>query len=173
MLMREVSTDTVLTLPRQGNPDKLDQIPLKKGTEIVMDYISLGYDEQSFPDSDKFDPFRWAKSSRRTTADDDSLERARKNEAPIPTNTAAASTLEGFVGFSFGPRTCLGHKFAKVEAVAFLTCLLKEWRVEVYLKEGETREEWRARMMDPKIQIALAVGKVPLRLVRREKRGGT
>ena len=170
MLMREVSADTVLTLPRQDDPNKVDQIPLKKGTEIVMDYISLGYDEQSFPDSDKFDPFRWGKSAKRSASDNETLERARKNEAPIPATSAAASTLDGFVGFSFGPRTCLGHKFAKVEAVAFLTRLLKEWRIEVYLKEGETREEWRKRMMDPKIQIALAVGTVPLKLVRREKR---
>ena len=134
-----------------------------------MDYISLGYDEDSFPDSDTFNPFHWVKSAKRTSPDDETLERVCRNEAPIPTNTAAASTLEGLVGFSFGPRTCLGHDSAK-EDVAFLTCLIKEWRVEVYLKEGETCEQWRTRMMYPKIRIALAVGEVPLRLVRKERK---
>lgn len=173
MLMREVIEDTVLALPRQNDERKVDKVPLRKGTEVVMDYISLGYDEDSFPDSDAFNPSRWTKSVKRSAPDTDALERARKNEAPIPISTSAASTLDGFLGFSFGPRTCLGHKFAKVEAVAFLTRLLKEWRVEVYLKDGETREQWRTRMMDPKIQIALAVEKVPLKLVRREKKGHT
>jgi len=49
------------------------------------------------------------------------------------------SVLDAFAGFSFGPRTCLGHKFAKVEAVCFLTLLLRDWRVETALEPGETR----------------------------------
>ena len=82
----------------------------------------------------------------------------------------SASALDGFMGFSFGPRTCLGHKFAKIEAVAFLTCLLREWRVEVEpssMLPGETSEEWRARVLKPKFGMALLLKEVPLRFVRR------
>ena len=71
------------------------------------------------------------------------------------------------MGFSWGPRTCLGHKFAKVEAVAFLTMILREWRVEVDLK-GESKESWRERVLAPKFGGALMFGEVPLKLVRRK-----
>ena len=78
-----------------------------------------------------------------------------------------ATTFEGFMGFSWGPRTCLGHKFAKVEAVAFLTMILRDWRVVVDLK-GETTESWRKRVLAPGFGGALLIGKVPLKLVRRK-----
>ena len=79
------------------------------------------------------------------------------------------SSMDGFIGFSFGARTCLGHKFAKVEAVCFLTNLLREWRVEVILEKGETMEMWKERVLTPKFIFTLSFGEVPMRLVRREK----
>lgn len=168
MLMREVLSDTVLTIPRRDDPNVLDSVPLRKGAEVVLDFISVGYDEETFPNSDAFNPFRWTRNSSRPNPswDEEAQKRASKNEAPIPSTSVSASTLEGFIGFSFGPRTCLGHKFAKVEAVAFLTLLLREWRVEVYLGDM-SKEEWKKKNMDPKIQIALAIGEVPVRLVKR------
>ena len=89
-------------------------------------------------------------------------------EAPEPTSASAVSSLDGFIGFSFGPRTCLGHKFAKVEAVCFLTNLLREWKVEIALKEGETVEEWKERVLVPRFVVTLTLGDVPVKLVRRE-----
>ena len=88
-------------------------------------------------------------------------------EAPEPTSASAVSSLDGFIGFSFGPRTCLGHKFAKVEAVCFLTNLLREWKVEVVLRDGETIEGWKERILTPQFGVTLTLGQVPVRLVRR------
>ena len=79
-----------------------------------------------------------------------------------------ANSLDGFIGFSIGPRTCIGHKFAKVEAVAFLTLLLREWRVEPILRSGETDSEWRERVLTPKIGMTLGFDSVPLRFYKRE-----
>ena len=83
------------------------------------------------------------------------------------TGSSPLTTLEGFLGFSYGPRTCLGHKFAKVEAVAFLTMVLRQWRVDIDLK-GESREAWKRRVFNPSFTVALSLGEVPLKLVRRE-----
>lgn len=78
-----------------------------------------------------------------------------------------ASTFEGFTGFALGPRACLGAKFARVEAVCFLTLLLRDWRVEPVLRVGETKEQWRARVLKPSFGQALLLGEIPVRLFRR------
>ncbi len=83
--------------------------------------------------------------------------------------SASANTMDGFMGFSIGPRTCLGHKFAKIEAVAFLTHLLREWRVEPALDDGEDVAQWKVRMFEPSFGLTLALKDVPLRFVRRRQ----
>lgn len=79
------------------------------------------------------------------------------------------SDSELFSAFSIGPRACIGRKFATTEAVAFLTMLLRDWKVEPLLKEGETKEAWGHRVLDAKIAVTLGVKDVPLRFSRREK----
>ena len=106
-----------------------------------------------FSDPYKFDPFRWTSSSNHF-----------KDNFDTPSD---------ILSFSIGPRSCLGRKFASVEAVAFLTNILREWKVEVMgLRDGETKEMWRERVMDrPKMAIELTFGdeegRVPLRIVKR------
>ena len=76
--------------------------------------------------------------------------------------------MNGFIGFSIGPRTCVGNKFAKVEAVAFLTHLIREWAIEPVKDPGETDTEWREKILSsPSFGITLAFDKVPLRFHRR------
>ena len=79
------------------------------------------------------------------------------------------SDSEVFSAFSIGVRACIGRKFATVEAVAFLTMLLRDWKVEPLLKEGETKEAWRHRVFDVKLGLSLRVKDVPLRFSRRGK----
>lgn len=80
-----------------------------------------------------------------------------------------ATSMNGFVGFSLGPRTCIGHKFAKVEAVAFLTYLLKDWKVEPALKPGETKEEWKRKFVSSAtLNVTLRFDDVHLKLSRRK-----
>ena len=79
------------------------------------------------------------------------------------------SDSELFSAFSIGARACIGRKFATMEAVAFLTMLLRDWKVEPLLKAGETKEGWRHRVLDAKIALTLWVKDVPLRFSRRSK----
>ena len=120
-----------------------------------------GYDPNNFSDPEAFRPRRWTWSERSTA-----VPTQKATEADEVTGSSPASTLEGFLGFSYGPRTCLGHKFAKVEGVAFLTMLLRDWRLVIDLK-GESRESWRNRVLAPGFGQALLIGEVPLKLVRR------
>ena len=72
--------------------------------------------------------------------------------------------------FGIGPRACIGRKFALVESVAFLALLLREWKVDIVLKEGETREDWEQRVVEKAghvgMTFGIAVG-VDLKLSRR------
>ena len=121
-----------------------------------------GYDPILFPEPESFNPRRWSSTKRSGAAPTN-----KATEAEELTGNSPAATFEGFVGFSWGPRTCLGHKFAKVETVAFLTMVLREWKVVVDLN-GESTESWRARVLAPSFGQALLIGEVPLKLVRRK-----
>lgn len=122
-----------------------------------------GYDPQSFPEPETFNPRRWKRSTKSSA-----IPTALATEADEVTGSSPASTFEGFLAFSYGPRTCIGHKFAKVESVAFLTLLMREWRVEAVMKSGESKEAWRARVLKPSFGEALLIGEVPLKLIRRK-----
>jgi len=72
--------------------------------------------------------------------------------------------------FGIGPRACIGRKFGIVESLAFLVMLLREWRVDILLKEGETREGWEQRVLDNAGQVGITFGiavGVDLKLSRR------
>jgi len=66
-----------------------------------------------------------------------------------------------------GPRQCIGRKFATTEAVAFLTLLLRDWKVEPLLNDGETNDQWKERVMQGKLLLTLGIRNVPLRFIRR------
>jgi hypothetical protein len=54
------------------------------------------------------------------------------------------------------------------EACCFLAHLLRDWKLEIILREGESRSQWRSRVLDAKVNMTFGVGDVPVRLVRRE-----
>ncbi|EJD03281.1 cytochrome P450 [Fomitiporia mediterranea MF3/22] len=164
MIPRVAYQDCTLSLPRRDNPNVVEHIFLKKGTPVNLDLIGMLYDPQTFPDPEEFKPERWVKSGKFTSASSIT----KDTDAGEVSGSAPASTLDGFFGFSFGPRTCLGHKFAKVEGVAFLTLLLHEWRIVPALRDGETKEMWKERVMNPTLGMTLNVAEVPLKLVRRK-----
>jgi hypothetical protein len=66
-----------------------------------------------------------------------------------------------------GPRQCIGRKFATTEAVAFLTMLLRDWKVEPLLSGSETKNQWRDRVMQGRMMITFGVRNVPIRFTRR------
>ncbi|KAI0739307.1 cytochrome P450 [Irpex lacteus] len=116
------------------------RLAITKGTSLVVDMVGMHYDETYFPDPEEFRPSRW----------DNALE----SQMSI---------------FSFGSRACIGRRFALTEVVCFLARLLRTWRVEPILREGESPDEWRRRVMVPHVFMTMGVDNIPVRLMAREK----
>ena len=125
----------------------------------------LAYDAETYPDPYSFKPERWLSDE----GNEKKTSITRDMDAGEISGGSSMNSLNGFIGFSIGPRTCIGHKFAKVEAVALLTNLIREWRVEPVKEPGETNAEWRKRYLSsPKFKVTMTFGDVPLRFFRRE-----
>ena len=73
--------------------------------------------------------------------------------------------------FGIGPRACIGRKFGIVESLTFLAMFVREWKVDIVLKEGETREDWRQRVVENAGHVGITFGitvGVDLKLSRRQ-----
>lgn len=66
-----------------------------------------------------------------------------------------------------GPRACIGRKFATLEATAFLTLMLRDWKVEPKMAAGQTIEDWKERVLNARQMATLAIYDVPARFTRR------
>ncbi|KAF8068991.1 cytochrome P450 [Lyophyllum atratum] len=148
IMVREASEDTILNLPSSDGQEGTTPLPVHKGTnvsipKIVMDMVGIHYSSRYFKDPEEFRPSRFY---------------GTPNES------------EALSAFGIGPRACVGRKFATTEAVAFLTMLLRDWRVEPKLETGETRGAWREKVLArPTLGITLSVGQAPVRLTKRGK----
>jgi len=136
VMIRDTAEDVLLTTYGEGGAT--GQVPLERGTRLVVDVVGIHYNPRYFPEPEEFRPSRWYG--------------ANENDLSM---------------FSFGSRACIGRKFATTEAVCFLTMLLQEWKLEIILRARETRHQWRERVMKGIATMTLGVGKVPVRLVRR------
>ncbi|MER6999437.1 cytochrome P450 [Streptomyces sp. NPDC000410] len=105
--------------------------PVPDGTRIWTSQWSTHHDERWFPEPEAFRPERW----------DDDAEPAVPDHAWYP--------------FGAGPRTCLGTRFALVEAVLVLATLAQRFHLDV--APGEIR---------PKAQLTLQPGGPVLATVR-------
>ncbi|KAL4256226.1 cytochrome P450 family protein [Pleurotus pulmonarius] len=142
VILREAGEDTTLTIPNPVGEAVSKTIPILKGTKIIVDMVGIQYNPRYFDEPEKFKPSRW--------------------EGVSPDS-------EAFTAFGFGPRTCIGRKFAIVEAVCWLTMVLRDWRVEPLLRPGETEEMWAQRALDARAGITLYVSDIPVRFVRRAR----
>ncbi|EIN04150.1 cytochrome P450 [Punctularia strigosozonata HHB-11173 SS5] len=136
--IREPQSNIVLKFHDTERPDAQRDVFVAKGILLCMDQVGLNRNPRTFPQPEDFIPSRW----RDKSADD-------------------------LVAFSFGPRVCLGKKFAFVEAACFLTHLLRDWKIELDLTGYSSFEEWQAKYMYPLMGITLKTGDVPLRVVKR------
>ncbi|KAJ7288730.1 cytochrome P450 [Mycena rebaudengoi] len=114
------------------------QLILEPDTMVVVDVVGLHYNAKYFPEPEEFRPSRWY---------------------GVPDSEMTM--------FSMGPRVCIGRRFALTEGVAFLGNLLRDWKLHVDLNPGETRAQWRERVMVGNAGMTLGVGTVPVRLTRR------
>ncbi|KAG6918368.1 hypothetical protein DXG01_015020 [Tephrocybe rancida] len=161
LTIRKAVEDTVLHLPKPMGQEGTTPVAVQKGTNVVLDVVGLrrfsncksskvlhitlrqtDYNVRYFPDPEEFRPSRWYHIS---------------------------SDSDTFSAFSLGQRACIGRKFATVEGVAFLTMLLRDWRIEPDCSAGETVDMWRAKVLEkPEIAVTLGVGAAPIKFVRRK-----
>ncbi|KJA21395.1 hypothetical protein HYPSUDRAFT_42034 [Hypholoma sublateritium FD-334 SS-4] len=138
-MVREAFEDTVLRVPT--GEEGATAVPVPKGTVVIVDMIGIQYNPRYFDDPEEYRPSRWYE---------------------------VAHEPEAFYAFSNGPRQCIGHKFATTEAVCFLTMLLKDYKMEPVMKKGETKEQWKKRVLSAKLGLTLGVEDVPVDFVRRK-----
>ena len=122
--------DVRLTAPNLTNT--CDTIVLGEGTEVIIDEVGACRNVRNYPDPTTFNPRRW--ESNQTTS------------------------MDNFLPFGVGPRVCLGKKFSTVEAVCFLSNIIREWHFDVKLENGETRAQWVERVLQPSIAVTLKNG---------------
>ncbi|KZV65868.1 cytochrome P450 [Peniophora sp. CONT] len=115
-------------------------VVLKKGDKIIMDFLGTFRNPHYFEDPHVFRPSRWA-------------------NAPD----------HDFFGFGFGPRACVGRRFAQIESVAIITTLLREWKIEPVLQEGETPSGFETRVLGNAglVGTSFALIRVPLKFSKR------
>ncbi|KAI0323886.1 cytochrome P450 [Cubamyces sp. BRFM 1775] len=119
-------------------PNRDQRIPVPKGTRVVVDAIGLHHNPRLFPDPEAFKPERWYDASEN------------------------ALTM-----FSMGARSCVGRRFAITEATCFLAKLVRDWRVEILTRGGETKAQWEAKYMEGRAISNFGIAEMPVRLVRR------
>ncbi|KAJ7158345.1 cytochrome P450 [Mycena crocata] len=140
VLIREATEDTVLTIPHPVGEEGSKTIPIPKGTQVMIDMVGVQYNPRYFEDPEMYKPSRWY---------------------GLPQDS------ELFTAFSVGPRACIGRRFATVEAVSFLSLLLRDWKILPILRDGESNAAWGARILQAHIVLTLGVKDIPVLFVRR------
>ncbi|KAJ6602223.1 cytochrome P450 [Mycena sp. CBHHK59/15] len=124
---------------RSSRPVEKDVL-VQKGSRIMVDIMAVCHNPNDFPDPEAYKPARW-----RDVPDHD------------------------VIMFGFGPRACVGRKFAQTEAVCFLAHFLRDWKVETMHRGGEMRQACFDRIMAGASMYgtAFGLGEVPVKITAR------
>lgn len=97
-------------IAREANNDaSLGNLPIQKGSPVVVPLYALHRDPIAFPSPEEFIPERF--------------------ETKSPYFTTLASTK--YFPFGLGPRMCIGHKFAMYEVMITLVLVCKKFKFEI------------------------------------------
>ncbi|XP_063929995.1 cytochrome P450 6a8-like [Zophobas morio] len=116
-------------------PDQ--DVIIKKGTRIFIPVLGIHYDEEYYPDPDKFDPERFNEENSKS----------RPHYAHIP--------------FGEGPRICIGLRFGVMQTKVGLTSLLMKYKFTLNEKTGR-RPKFSAYafVLTPEEEILLNAEKI-------------
>ncbi|XP_046391143.1 probable cytochrome P450 49a1 [Ischnura elegans] len=107
------------------------------GTFVIMPTLITYTSEEFFPLSKRFVPERWLKS--RPTAE------TTGNKEDFDSTTTKKPPPFGLLPFGFGPRSCVGRRFAEMELYILLIKIFRNFRVEY--NHGEIRYEHKVLSM--------------------------
>ncbi|XP_046751899.1 cytochrome P450 CYP12A2-like [Diprion similis] len=85
---------------------------IPKGNDVVICHGLMSLDPENFPDSMRFIPERWLRESSNSM-------HCTKNAHPF-----------AYMPFGFGPRSCIGRRFAQLEMETLLIKLVRNFRLE-------------------------------------------
>lgn len=92
---------------------------IPKGTQVVSNMLSMSRDERFFPKPKEFIPERWLRS-------DQTIDIAKGQEFPFAHKP-----------FGFGPRMCVGQRFAELEIFIATTKIIQNFKITVPDGTGE------------------------------------
>ncbi|RZB39764.1 p450 domain containing protein [Asbolus verrucosus] len=90
-----------------------EDLVIEKGTTVAISVLGIHYDEEYYPDPEKFDPERFNEENKSS----------RHTYAHIP--------------FGEGPRMCIGMRFGLMQSKVGLTALLRKYKFTVNNKTKE------------------------------------
>ncbi|EUC59293.1 cytochrome P450 family protein [Rhizoctonia solani AG-3 Rhs1AP] len=130
IMPKKATSDTVITT---GFPPNVRTVRVPASTVVHVCSTGLHYNPSYWQNPDEFDPERFMDPHWNRDA---------------------------FVPFSFGPRACIGRRFAETALVAELTTLISKYKVSIdpsrfQFLDGETILERRSRLINPKVGITL------------------
>ncbi|EJT98662.1 cytochrome P450, partial [Dacryopinax primogenitus] len=143
---------TAHVLMRRPVEDTVLQVPSRQGgvvplsvpsgQVVALDFFGIGYNARVYKDPKSFNPARWLDPA-----------------------------TEPLLNFSYGPRVCIGKKFAVVEVTGVLALLLRDYKVEPILKDGQTIADWHAAWVE-NVEAVIGFGhkRFPLKFTRRSVR---
>ncbi|KZT55763.1 cytochrome P450 [Calocera cornea HHB12733] len=112
-----------LTTFRRPVEDTILQVPNKqgvsvplqvpKGQAIAIDVCGIAYNDRVYLDPYTYKPERWLDPA-----------------------------TEPLLAFSYGSRVCIGRRFTMVETTAVIALLIRDYKMEPVLQEGQTVEQW-------------------------------
>ncbi|KAF8801152.1 cytochrome P450 [Phlegmacium glaucopus] len=117
-------------------------VPVPKGTGIVIDTPGIHYNPRYWKDPNTFNPSRFLTDWPR----------------------------DAFMPFSAGAHACIGRKFAETEAIAVLSTLVSQFKINIKEEPqfaAETFEQRKTRILAERLGLALAPARVPLTFTRR------
>jgi len=124
-------------------------------------YQSTDYNPRYYDEPEKYKPSRWYKSDSRELSDSFTAFSTGRFFSYLNLGTRRLTSS------NIGPRECPGRKFANMEAVSFLTLILRDWKLEPLMRPGETLESWKKRVFEARLFMTLGLENTPVRFVRR------
>ncbi|ORY45437.1 cytochrome P450 [Leucosporidium creatinivorum] len=152
VIPKHAASDVVI--PIEGPGGEGERLYVPRGTDVYLDVVALHRNPKYWgEDCDTYKPERFVDAA------DGSYRWPR----------------EAFMGFSAGPRSCLGQRFSSVSATAVLALLFRKYRVylaEDYPQQTKEHEPFKdkvERVMHARYWMSLTPDPVSVVFVEREK----
>ncbi|KAI1421891.1 cytochrome P450 [Xylaria sp. FL1777] len=124
-----------------------ENFTLPGGMDVVINNTAIHFSESYWPSPDVIDPRRWLVRDSQSFNPLKPLTKEQEVDIKKCIFSTQRNAKGTFMTFGEGPRACLGRNFAKVEFVAFFSCLLQNHRLELRDDMNPGRIERNLRLL--------------------------